>query len=214
MFQRFMVFAVVVMAAGCSGSDELSLMPTPEVQGRLDAHVAMIFDGVSEESATQYEADRERVRRVHQIAWLVEQYHKETDAYPLVDPEGGVRNVMIGNPNTKVPKDDEHYVHEDTLLAALQDVLGYDFELPGEPLPDSKGFYCLMYGVYGRGYTVATMCYHPVGWSEGIMPGQWQYRVGSYESLDLPVMQASKLFAGEYASNHKARPRDPSMVNQ
>lgn len=213
MFVRIqcVTLALLLCVSAC-GSDEISLVPTPKVQEHLDAHVATIFDGVSSEDAAQFEADHERVRRVHQIAWLVEQYYKEAGTYPLVD--GTLKNIMIGNPNTKVPKDKEHWVHEDTLLAELQYHLGYDLVLPEEPLPDSKGYYTFMYSAYGRGYTVAVMCYHPVGWSEGIMPGQWQYRVGSYESLQLPVMEAAKLFAGEYPNNRKARPRDPSMVNQ
>jgi hypothetical protein len=214
MFSRIQCVSLVMVlcVVACSGSDEISLVPTPKVQEHLDAHVAAIFDAVSAENPEQFDADQERVRRVHQIAWLAEQYYKETGSYPLAD--GTLKNIMIGNPNTRVPKDNEHYVHEDTLLAELQYHLGYDLTLPQEPLQDSKGYYGFTFSVYGSGYTVAAMCYHPVGWSEGIMPGQWQYRVGSYENPQLPVMEAAKLFAGKYPNNRKARPRDPSMVNQ
>jgi hypothetical protein len=193
----------------------VSDLPSEEEQANLDAHVAQIFEGVVADDPASLEADRERVRRVHALACLIERYYDETGTYPLVDPvEGTMCNVLVGNPHTRVPRDSDYYAREDSLLVLLQDVLGWDVALPVDPDPDLAGVRCFAYGAYGSGYTVATMLANPVGWSEGILPGQFQYRLGSYESLQLPVLETRKLLAGEYPNNRTARWRDPSMANQ
>lgn len=184
--------------------------PTAEEQSHLDAHVARIFAEVTAEDPAQLEADRQRVRDVHRIAYLVEQFRIETGSYPLADTlTGRLANVVIGEDNS-IRDHDDHHLPEDELVAELRRVLGPDVDLPHDPLPG--GFRSYVYTVYGRGYGTAAMLYHPVGWSEGILSRQWQYRVGSTEGADTPMLQATKLLAGGYGQSRSAQWRDPSMA--
>jgi len=200
-------------ALGCSG--EIRLTPSPGEQRHLDAHVEAVFTDVKEKDTAQLRADRQRVSDVHQIAYLAERYHEETGHYPFAEPDSSVfLQTLIGEHIGRTDGFGETYVSQEVLLADLRAVLGPEVELPRDPLPDEDGTRTYSYGVYGRSYTAAVMLYHPVGWSEGILPRRWQYRVGAYESLELPVLQAAKLLDGGYASTQPARWRDPSMASE
>jgi hypothetical protein len=115
---------------------------------------------------------------------------------------------MVGNPAGF----GDTYVTQEELLEELREVLGPEVALPDDPIPESDGSRAYAYGVYGRAFVAAAMLYHPVGWSEGILPRQWQYRVGANEDLDLPILQMSRLLQGGYSEPRPARWRDPIMA--
>ena len=209
----YIMVGVGMLATSCSSGPRTE--PTTKERAHLDAHVERIFADVKEEDAAQLAADRRRAADIHHIAYLVEQYKTETGTYPLVDTvEGTLKNVVIGD-DGGFSEGKEHYASETEFLAELRRILGVEATLPHDPLPgDRQNGYIYVYSVYGSGYVTAAMLYHPVGWSEGILPHQWQYRVGSYESLEMPVLEAAKLFAGEYQTSVAARPRDPSMAGK
>ena len=203
MFARLLSTLVIVLAAtSCSrheaGEPRATFRLQPDAQTRLHLHqhVTDIFADVSAEDGYQLKLDRKRVSDIHQLAFLVELYKMHTGNYPFVDPtEGAITNVIFGD---DTERDDEHHVDDEVFVAELARVLGDSLVLPLEPTGDAARHY--VYSVYGRNYGVAAMLYHPTGWSEGIQPEQWQYRLGSSESAQIPMLQASKLFAGDYTA--------------
>ena len=208
----YIVITLCFVAISCSAGGP-RLEPTSQEQAHLDAHMEQIFTGVTEEDAAQLAADRQRVADIHRIAYLAEQYKQETGSYPLVDPTGTLKNVIIGDDNGLSEENPEHYVSEVDFLAELRRVLGFEVTLPHDPLPSGpKSGYSYVYGVYGRMYGTAAMLYHPVGWSEGFSPHMFQYRIGGSEDTELPMLQATKLFAGEYTTSQPAKWRDQSMA--
>ena len=210
----YVIVALCVVVASCGGSSGPRLELSSKERANLDAHVENIFTGIAEKDAAQLSADRQRVHDIHRIAFLAEEFYKQTGAYPLVDTENGtLKNVIIGDDEGLNDYDKEHYVSEQAFLALLRATLGDAVTLPHDPLPNESGR-TYVYSVYGRSYATAAMLYHPVGWSEGILQNQFQYRVGARENLDLPILQASKLLAGEYKANRPASYRDPSMAGQ
>ena len=201
------VEADVEAAAGYAVFSNFSLHPGAQVRTHLRTHVAQIFADVATKDAYQLKLDRQRVTDLHQLAFVVELYKEQTGGYPFVDPvDGTLVNVILGD---ETERDDAHYVDDELFVIELSRVLGDSLELALEPSGDNARYY--VYSVSGNNYAVAAMLYHPVGWSEGILPQQWQYRVGSIEGTQIPVLEASKLFAGGYTGTRSAQSRDPSM---
>jgi hypothetical protein len=200
---------------GCT-REEIRLAPSALEAARLDAHVETIFADVRVESAAELEADRVRVEHAHRLAYLVEAYRAAAGHYPLAVPDSLVfRQTLIGelHDRKRLARNlGETWVEPEAFAEALRAVLGPGVEVPGDPLPDAQGTRAYAYGVYGTGYTLAVMLYHPAGWSEGIAPHQWQYRLGSEENLDLPVLATRKLLEGGYPGNRVARARDAAVA--
>jgi len=209
---RAIALPLFLLLASCRS--EPGLTPSPAEEARLDAHVESIFAGVAVEDAAQLDADHARIRAIHRIAYLAMCFHERAGRYPLADAQApAFRQTLIGSDAGKTDALGETYVTQETFLAELRSVLGPEVVLPVDPLPQTEhGPRTFVYGVYGKGFTAAAMLYHPAGWSEGILLRQWQYRVGSYENLDLPVMSVATLLAGGYATPRPARWRDPSMA--
>ncbi len=70
--------------------------PTPaDIKRRLDAHVEQVFAGVVTDDAAQLAADKQRVRDMHAIAALVEDYKKRSGRYPMVSADGALKQVFI-----------------------------------------------------------------------------------------------------------------------
>jgi hypothetical protein len=196
---------------GCSSGSDLE--PSPEEQARLDAHLASIFADVEPEDDAQLEADSTRARHVHQLGYWAQKFYERKGYYPLASPDSSVfRQTLIGSAIGNVEPFGETYVPQDSLLAELRAVLGPEVMLPDDPIPEPDGSRAYGYGVYGRTFVAAAMLYHPVGWSEGILPHQWQYRVGSIENPDLPILQISLLLDGAYADSRPPRWRDPTLA--
>jgi hypothetical protein len=65
------LLALASVVPGCGGGQKPA-----EIARRLDAHVEKVFAGVVADDAARLEADKQRVRDVHAIATLVEDYKK------------------------------------------------------------------------------------------------------------------------------------------
>jgi hypothetical protein len=198
---------------GCSGGSDLE--PSPHERTRLEAHLSAIFADVEPMDEAQLEADRVRARHVHQLGYWAQRFHDRKGYYPLASPDSSVfRQTLIGSMIPNVEGFGDTYVAQESLLAELREVLGPEVSLPEDPIPEPDGSRAYAYGVYGHAFVAAAMLYHPAGWSEGILPRQWQYRVGAVENPDLPILQISLLLEGAYAEPRRARWRDPAMALQ
>jgi|SRR5690606_37208772 len=198
---------------GCASDSGLE--PNPEQQRHLDTHIEAIFAGVEPLDDEQLEADRTRVRDVHRLAFWAQRFHRRTGRYPLASPDSAVfRQTLIGSSIGNVEPFGDTYVDQESLLAELRAVLGPEVTLPDDPIPEEDGSRVYSYGVYGRTFVAAAMLYHPVGWSECVSPGEWQYRVGAVENENLPILQVSLLLAGAYAESRPPRWRDPTLALQ
>ncbi|MCZ6767122.1 MAG: hypothetical protein O7D32_09355 [bacterium] len=205
-YYRLILVLLIIVTASCSTSTP-SLELSEKQRSNLNDHVDRIFAGVATEDPEQMLADRQRVADIHYIAFLVEQYRDVAGSYPFVRPGGGIKNVIIGEDNG-VSNREERYLSEAEFLAELRNMLGNEVTLRHDPIPTGEsGSRHYVYSVYGASYGTAAYLYHPIGWSEGILPNQWQYRLGSSEDLDLPVLQATKLFSGGYGTSRRAQRR-------
>ena len=199
------------LVLGCASS--ASLEPNPKQQGHLDAHLSAIFAGVGALDDAQLEADRTRVRNVHRLGYWAQRFYERTGRYPLASRDSSVfRQTLIGTSIGNVESFGDTYVHQDSFLAELREVLGSELMLPDDPIPEPDGARAYTYGVYGRTFVAAAMLYHPVGWTEGVLANQWQYRVGAVEDPNLPILQISLLLDGAYAESRPPRWRDPSLA--
>lgn len=205
----FVVILLLLPFFGCSKPEStdpkptFSLHPNARVRKHLQRHLEDIFAEIDVSDANQLDLDRQRVTDIHQLAFVIELYKERTGTYPFVDPvEGSISNVILGD---DVERDDPHYIDDATFVTELARVLGDSLQLALEPTGEASRHY--VYSVYGQRYGVAAMLYHPVGWSEGIRPEQWQYRVGSSEGTQFPMLEARRLFAGGYAASRPARYR-------
>jgi hypothetical protein len=178
------------LLASCGGGG-----PTPaEITRRLDAHIEKVFAGVVANDAAQLAADRQRVRDVHAIAALVEDYKTRTGRYPLVGPDGAMKNVVIA---PWLPRHrNETTVDFDTFAGDLKAVLGAGLHIPFDPDNNAESEKVYVYSTLGTGYGVAAGLHHHVAFSERVMGDHVQYRVGSREDVVLPILEYGKLVAG------------------
>lgn len=199
------------LVLGCASSSNLE--PNPKQQSHLDQHLSAIFADVEVVDDAQLEADRTRVQTVHRLGYWAQRFHERTGRYPLASLDSAVfRQTLIGSSIGNVESFGDTYVHQDSFLAELREVLGPEVTLPDDPFPEEDGSRVYSYGVYGRKFVAAAMLYHPVGWTEGILPYQWQYRVGAVEDRNLPILQISLLLDGAYPESRPPRWRDPSLA--
>lgn len=169
------------------------LSPEEKTTSALQAQFDLVFTDIKIEDQAAYEADQQRVRDVHAIARLAAAYHEKAGHYPLVNPEGSMKNAIMAPGQEARQKSDVTY---EDFVSELKKVLGEDIVVPTDPAPGDKGSFSYSYSAYGRGYTTAAILYHHTPFSEKMNEHYCQYRVGSMENKDLPILQFSKIVEG------------------
>ena len=169
------------------------LSPEEKITNALQAQYESVFADLKIEDQAAFEADQQRVRDVHAIARLADAYNQKAGHYPLVTPEGSMKNVIMIAGKEARQKTDVTY---EDFVADLKKVLGEDITVPTDPAPGDNGAFSYSYSAYGQGYTTAAMLYHHTPFSEEILSHSCQYRVGSAENTQLPILQFSKLVDG------------------
>jgi hypothetical protein len=175
-----------LLLAGCGKSKV-------ETAKSVEAQVQKMLEGVPVEDAAQFEADKQRVRDLHALAALIDAYHAKKGAYPLADPERKIKNVNIST--QEFPTSDA-VVPLDAFVAELKSVLGDDVAVPLDPMPMEDRTKLYIYSVYGSTYTVACVLYHHATFAEKIMDHYCQYRLGSNEDPNLPILVHAKVIDG------------------
>lgn len=164
-----------------------------QIETELKSHFDSVFADLKIENQAAFEMDQQRVRDVHQIARLAAAYHEKAGHYPLVTPEGSMKNAIMAPGQKARQKTDVTY---EDFVSELKKILGKDITVPTDPSPGEGGSFSYSYSAYGQGYTTAAILYHHAPFSEKMGEHYCQYRVGSMENKDLPILQFSKIVDG------------------
>ena len=174
-------------------------MTQDDIRTALASHSRFLFDDVKQENEDQFAADKQRVRDIHRLANLVEQYHEKTGRYPLAqEPISRLINVTISPQPQPTSSNSDSVVDVAKFREELRQVLGQDVEIPVDPMPDEHGYAAYNYSVWSKKYAVATYLFHHARFSEKLAPQLHQYRVGCYEDMSFPVIEWAKILRGEY----------------
>lgn len=191
------VLLIIILLPAC----KKSLSPEEKITTALRAQFDSVFTDVEIEDQAAYVADQQRVRDVHAIARLAAAYHEKAGHYPLVNPEGSMKNAIMVPGQEARQKTDVSY---EDFVSELKKVLGEGITVPTDPSPGDKISFSYSYSAYGQGYAAAAILYHHTPFSEKMSDHYCQYRVGSIENKDLPILQFSKIVDG--TSTVEARP--------
>lgn len=164
-----------------------------QIETALQAQFDSVFADLKIEDPSAFEMDQQRVRDIHQIARLCAAYKNKAGHYPLVTPEGSMKNaIMVPDKEARQKSD----VTFNDFVSDLKAVLGDDIIVPIDPAPGESGRYIYSYSAYGKGYAAAAYLYHHAPYSEKLGDHYCQYRVGSRENTQLPILEFNKIIDG------------------